>query len=150
MSTADQIAQEVFDARARLIAFAEGCSPEQWESVPLGETDPRAVSVIIDHVAHSYEYIGGWVGTLVEGGTVDVDTDFVDGLNAEHAAGSQDLEIKKVTAHLIDSGDALIALLRRLTPDALSIGNGRVERLAQIASRHADGHRSELESALGA
>jgi hypothetical protein len=54
-----------------------------------------------------------------------------------------------VIQHLDRSGDQLIELISALRPDQLAIDNGRLERLAMIASRHADGHRSELEAALG-
>lgn len=39
--------------------------------------------------------------------------------------------------------------LSNLEPAQLELGDGRVARLATIAARHADGHREEIEAALG-
>jgi hypothetical protein len=38
----------------------------------------------------------------------------------------------------------------RLEPAQLDAGDGRARRLARIAERHADGHRTEIETALAA
>jgi hypothetical protein len=42
------------------------------------------------------------------------------------------------------------ALVAGCTAEDLQAGDGRVERLAQIATRHADDHRTEIETALAA
>jgi hypothetical protein len=42
----------------------------------------------------------------------------------------------------------LISLIAGLAPAQLDADGGRVRRFAQIAARHADNHRSEIESAL--
>jgi hypothetical protein len=106
------------------------------------------VSLIVDHVADSYEYIGEWVKSLVGGGTVDVDTDDVDRLNAMHASNTTALSREEVIEHLNRSGDQFIDLVAGLTAEELAIGGGRVARMAQIAHRHADSHRSEIEAAF--
>ena len=142
-------AQKIAQARERLVAFAEGCSEDQWRSSPLGESDPRSVSVIVDHVADAYDYIAGWLRSMVDGETIEVDTDIVDELNAKHASNSSGVDRGEVIAHLQSSGDALIGFIEELAPDDLAIGDGLVERFADIAARHADGHRSELETAFG-
>jgi len=41
-------------------------------------------------------------------------------------------------------------LVAGLSPADLAAGDGRVRRLAQIAARHADEHRSDIETALAA
>ena len=48
------------------------------------------------------------------------------------------------------SGDAIVDLVAGLRPDELDTLGGRGRRLAQIAIRHADDHRSEIEAALAA
>jgi hypothetical protein len=55
-----------------------------------------------------------------------------------------------VVGHLRSSGDAMIALIAGLEPAQLDLGDGRVRRLAMIAARHADNHRTEIEAALTA
>ena len=142
-------ARAIADARSRLLVFVQGCSEEQWRSIPLGEADPRSVAVIVDHVADAYDYIGAWVRSLVEGQSVEVSPEIVDELNARHAGDSSAIGRDHVTEHLQGSGDALIALIQGLRAEDLAIEDGRVELFAKIAARHADGHRSELEDALG-
>jgi hypothetical protein len=51
--------------------------------------------------------------------------------------------------HLQTSGDDLIAMISDLTATDLDVGGGRVRRLAQIAARHADDHRTDIKTALG-
>ncbi|MGH3254373.1 MAG: hypothetical protein ACRDOU_03045 [Streptosporangiaceae bacterium] len=50
-------------------------------------------------------------------------------------------------AHLRCSGAAISDLVSALSA-ALAADDGRARRLAQIAARHADGHRADLEAAL--
>jgi hypothetical protein len=145
----EELAAEISEARGRLMAFVEQCSAADWVSSPLGSSDPRPVCVIVDHVADAYEYLGSWIGELVSGGKVTVDSGVVDELNAKHASASTALSRDDVLAHLDRSGDAIIRLVGSLEIDQLASGEGRVELLAKIASRHADGHRSEMEGALG-
>ena len=142
-----EYAAEIDAARDRLIAFAAGCSPEQWRAAPI-RGDPRPVGVIVDHVAHAYEYMGGWARRILAGEDVAVDAATVDALNAEHAeaaAPTPDETIK----HLRSSGAAFGGLVSGCSAADLQAGGGRVERFAQIGIRHPDGHRAELEAALG-
>jgi hypothetical protein len=148
MTDPADIAAAVADARQKLAGFASECSEEQWGSSPLGDADPRPVCVIVDHVADAYEYIGGWLRSMLDGESLDITSDDVDHLNAHHASIAVMHGRSEVIEHLDRSGDQLIELISALRPDQLAIDNGRLERLAMIASRHADGHRSELEAAL--
>lgn len=142
-----QHAAAIDQARQRLCDFALGCTDGQWRSAPV-DGDPRSVGVIIDHVAHAYEYLAGWITRLLSGDSPEVTSDIVDELNAEHAAEAAGLSQRQVTDHLKSSGDALITLLSGLEPGQLELGDGRVGRFAQIAARHADSHRSEIEAVL--
>ena len=133
--------------RGALVAFAEGCTDDQWTARPLGDDDPRTVGVIVDHVADAYEYIGSWITELAAGGAAEVNAEVVDGLNARHAAAG-DPSRAQACAHLTASGDDLIALIESV-PDELVAPEARITRLAEIAARHADAHRDELQRALG-
>jgi hypothetical protein len=42
----------------------------------------------------------------------------------------------------------LSALVAGCAPDQLAAGDGQVERLAQVAVRHADSHRVDIEASL--
>jgi DinB superfamily len=142
-----EFAADIGAARERLIGFVRGCTDEQWHAAPLDD-DPRPVGVVVDHVAHAYEYFAGWIRQIVAGHPVDVNGEVVDALNAEHARAAASVNRADATAHLLRSGDAISALVAGLSAADLEAGGGRVRRFAQIAVRHADDHRSEIETAL--
>ena len=142
-------AADIDAARDRLIAFAVGCTEEEWRAAPL-DGDPRPVAVVVDHVADSYEYLAGWIRQLVAGQPVEVTGELVDDLNAEHAAEAAAVSQADAAEHLRRSGAAISVLVAGLSPDDLSAGDGRVQRFAQIAIRHADNHRTDIETALAA
>src|SRR5258708_23236909 len=66
-----EYASDIDAARERLVAFVDGCTDEQWTAAPL-EGDPRPVGMVVDHVAHSYEYLAGWISQLLAGEEVIV------------------------------------------------------------------------------
>ena len=142
-------AADIEAARDRLIAFASGCSEEEWRAAPL-DGDPRPVAIVVDHVADSYDYLAGWIRQLVAGQPVEVTGEIVDDLNAEHAAGAAAVSQADATEHLRRSGAAISALIAGLSAADLSAGDGRVRLFAQIAIRHADNHRTDIETALAA
>jgi|SRR5215831_3856570 len=144
-----ELAADIDAARKRLIGFVDGCTDAQWRSAPL-DGDPRPVGVVVDHVAHAYEYLAGWIRQLVAGQPVEVDGGVVDTLNAQHARAAASVSRAEAASHLRRSGAGISALVAGLSPGDLKAGDGRVERLAQIAIRHADIHRSEIETALAA
>ncbi len=142
-------AAEIDAARDRLIGFVDGCTEEQWRAAPLAlDGDPRPVAVVVDHVADACEYLAGWIRQIAAGEQVDVDSDTVDALNAEHAARAAAVTRAEATAHLRRSGSAISDLVAGLSAADLAADNGRARLLAQIAARHADGHRADLEAAL--
>ena len=144
-----QYAVGIGDARDRLIAFVESCTAEQWDAAPM-VGDPRSVGVVADHVAHAYEYLADWIRQVLRSETVTVSSDVVDALNAEHAAAATAVTPAEAVEHLRRSGAAISALVTGCTAEDLKAGDGRVDRLAQIAVRHADDHRTEIEAALAA
>ena len=135
--------------RDRLIGFVDGCTDVDWCSAPL-DGDPRPVGVVVDHVAHAYEYLAGWIRQLVAGQSVEVNGEVVDALNAEHARAAAKVSRAEASGHLRRSGADIAALVAGLSAAGLAAGDGRVRRLAQVAIRHADDHRSEIEAALAA
>jgi DinB superfamily len=140
-------AQAINEARQRLITFVEQCQDDVWHAAPV-TGDPRPVSVIADHVADAYQYLCGFIADVAAGRPVAVNSELVDDLNAEHAAGAADLSRAQVAGHLREQGDVLIALITGFEPSQLDLDGGRIRRLATIAARHADGHRTEIEAAL--
>jgi hypothetical protein len=142
-------AAEIGAARDRLIGFVRGCTEEQWRSAPL-DGDPRPVTVVVDHVADAYEYLAGWLRDLVAGRPAMVNSDVIDALNARHAAAATGVSRAAAVQHLERSGAAMCELVAGLSAADLAAGGGRAERFAQIAARHADDHRAEIEAALAA
>jgi hypothetical protein len=142
-----EYAAEIDAARDRLIAFAASCPPEQWQAAPL-EGDPRPVGVIVDHVAHAYEYMGGWMRRILAGEDVAVDGATVDALNAEHAAAAAAVTPDEAIEHLRRSGAVFRDMVAGCSAAGLEAGGGRVARFAQIAIRHPDDHRAEIQAAL--
>jgi hypothetical protein len=150
-SEAVDLVREVLAARQRLIEFVGRCPDAQWSARPLADDDPRTVGVIVDHVADAYEYLGSFVVRLLGGEPVAVSPEIVDDLNARHSSALRSPSRPATLDHLARSGDAFVALVSPLSAYELSTGDGRVTvaRFAEIAARHADAHRAELETALG-
>ena len=148
-SSPAELAADIDAARERLAGFVAGCTDTDWRSAPL-DGDPRPVGVVVDHVAHAYEYLAGWMRQLVAGQPVDVNNEVVDELNAEHARTAGSVTRAGTAGHLRRSGADIAALVAGLSAADLAAGDGRVRRLAQVAIRHADDHRSEIEAALAA
>ena len=142
-------ATDIEAARDRLIAFASGCSDAEWRAAPL-DGDPRPVAVVVDHVADSYEYLAGFISQILAGQAAEVTGELVDDLNAEHAAAAAAVSQSDAAEHLRRSGAAIGALIASLSADELAAGDGRVRLFAQIAVRHADNHRTDIETALAA
>jgi DinB superfamily len=142
------LAAAIDAARDRMIGFADSCAASDWQAAPL-PGDPRPVGVVVDHVAHAYEYLSGWLRDVQSGTRPAVSAGIVDELNAAHAAAGLCSQADAV-AHLHRSGDAIVDLVAGLRPEDLDANGGQGRRLAQIAIRHADDHRSEIEAALAA
>lgn len=140
-------AADIDAARERLISFVTGCGEEEWRAAPLDD-DPRPVAVVVDHVANAYEYLAGWISQLVAGQPVEVNSEIVDALNARHARDAAAVSRAEATEHLRRSGEAISRLVAGLSAADLAAGDGRIRRLAQIAARHADDHRTDIQAAL--
>lgn len=143
------LARAIDEARQRFVGFVQHCTDGEWHVAPV-DGDPRPVGVIADHVAHAYDYLAGWIADLIAGRSVEINSQVIDELNAEHAADASTVTPAHVAGHLRSSGDAIIALVAGLEPGHLDTGNGRARRLAMIAAQHADGHRTEILQALAA
>jgi hypothetical protein len=146
---APALAHEIEEARQRLIGFVQKCADADWHAAPV-DGDPRPVGVIADHVADAYEYLARFITDLAAGNPVDVNAGLIDDLNAQHAGEASSVTPVHVVGHLRSSGDQLITLVSTLQPEQLDSDDGRVRRLAVIAARHADGHRTEIQESLAA
>jgi DinB family protein len=148
LSPAEHAAQ-IAVARDRMLAFAATCTDEVWHATPLAaHGDYRPVGIIVDHVAHAYDYMGGWMREILAGDSPQVDVALVDRLNAAHTATAGHLTQAGAMEHLTRSGDDLIGLLAGLAEADLDAGAGRIRRFAEIAARHPDAHLADIEDAL--
>jgi DinB superfamily len=143
------LAAAIVQARQRLVEFLETCTEADWHSAPV-HGDPRPAGVIVDHVADAYEYLAGFIQDVAAGTAVTVSEQLIDDLNAAHAQRASGVTTAQAAAHLRQAGDAIITLVAGLTPEQLAAGGGRARRFAEIAARHADSHREELQAALAA
>jgi hypothetical protein len=132
-----------------MMAFVGGCSDQEWRTAPLAG-DPRPVAVVVDHVAHAYEYLAGWMRQIVAGQQVEVNSEAVDALNAQHAREAVAVSKVEAIEHLRHRRVAISLLVAGLSAAELAADDGRVRRLAQIAARHADDHRADIETVLAA
>ncbi len=149
LRTPAEHAAQIGAARDRLVEFVLACPDDVWRARPLADRgDRRPTGVIADHVAHAYEYMGGFIGQLLSGVDPQLDVAMIDRLNAEHAALAAGTTQQAVAEHLTASGDELIALVSGLTAADLEAAGGKVRRLAEICARHPDTHRTELEEAI--
>ena len=104
----------------------------------------------MDHVAHAYEYLAAWISQLAAGQPAQVNSDAVHALNAQHARETVTVSKAEATGHLRRSGEAISRLVAGLSAAGIAAGDSRVRRLAQIAARHADDHRADIQTALAA
>ena len=70
-------ATDIEAARDRLVSFVSSCADREWHAAPL-DGDSRPVAVVVDHVAHAYDYLAGWIRRLVAGQPVEVSSQTVD------------------------------------------------------------------------
>src|SRR5258708_25579031 len=87
--------------------------------------------MVVDQVAHSYEYLAGWISQLLAGKTVMVDADVVDARNAEHAGRATGVTRPEGLEYLRHSGAALSRLVAGCSGADLQAGEGPVGRFLQ-------------------
>ena len=93
---------------------------------------------------HKWDHMFSWISlarrsllySRPAGAAVTVNSDVVDALNAGHAARAMAVTRSEAAEHLRRSGTAISQLVVGCTAADLQPGNGRVERLAQIAIRN--------------
>jgi hypothetical protein len=154
MATGDELARELAESNAAVIAFAETCSPLEWTTQVPGEGWP--VAVLVHHIAEGHSLIEGWVGDMLSGAGVDENLD-MDAINARHAEDYAGVGVDETVFLLRKNCAGACEAIGSLGPEELEreamFGPaGRlmsVEQIAGIAARHARGHLSSAKAALG-
>ena len=103
------LARSIDEARQRFVSFVQHRTDGEWRSCPL-DGDPRPVGVIADHVAHAYEYLAGWIASLASGEQVEVSSELVDELNAEHAGDAEGVTLLPLEELAEDDAAAIAGL----------------------------------------
>jgi hypothetical protein len=103
-----------------MIGFIGGRTADHWPATPL-DGDPRPAGVVVDHVAHSYEYLAHWMQEVLADREPVISGEIVDRLNVEHAAAGL-LSPADTVAHLDRSGNVIIQLSAGLGQPILTRG----------------------------
>src|SRR5215216_2059928 len=156
---AESLAERIEEGAARLAAFAEGLSDEEWRT-PVSSSDRRSVGVIVHHVASVYPIEIDLARTIASGKAVtDVTWEVVAELNAKHAQDQAGVT-KAATLELLrrNSREAAAAVraftddeLDRAAPFSLSFGAPVTAQfvIEDHALRHSWHHLARIRKALG-
>jgi len=156
MSSAEQLAVDLEVANSEVIAFAESCSPAEWETVVPGEE--WTVALVIHHIAASHQLVNGWIGQLRHGEAVSNTRDDIDDQNAHHASDFVGVSVEATVELLRANGAVTAATIRSLTDEelersgAFAPADGRpitAGQMAGVATTHPRGHLEHAAGALG-
>jgi len=154
MSSADQVAADLEAANAEAIAFAESCSPREWETIVPGEEWP--VALVLHHIAEGHELLDGWLDRLRKGQAVAHTRNDIDDRNALHASDYAGVSIEATIELLQSTCATTAATIRSLSDEELERSapfgpaNGRDVTTAQIAGVATTHVRTHLEHAATA
>ncbi|HEX8072103.1 MAG TPA: DinB family protein [Pyrinomonadaceae bacterium] len=153
------LAERIEEGAARLAAFAEGLSDEEWRT-PVSGSDRRTVGVIVHHVASVYP-LEVEAARAVAGGraVTDVTWEAVAELNARHAREQAQVTKAEALALLRRNSRAAAEAVRAFTdeeldgaaPFALSYGAPVTAQyvIEDHALRHSWHHLARIRAALG-
>jgi hypothetical protein len=150
------LADDFAAANAEAIAFARGCSPDEWQAAVPGEDWP--VGIVLHHIAEGHGQASRWLQSMSGGEGVPETAEDIDRANAAHAVRAKSVSPGETIALLEIRGAELEALLRRLNDQQLdrsaSFGpaGGQVfacADLAPVTARHTREHLAHARSALG-
>ena len=119
MSTrANELANRLEKGANQLLAFAEGLSQAEWETIC--PTEKRSIGVLVHHVASAYLVEVDLIRDLASSKAIEgVSWDMVDQMNAEHA-DTQASCSKTETLELLKQNSALAAgAVRALSDEQL-------------------------------
>jgi hypothetical protein len=116
MSTrANELADRLEKGANQLLAFSEGLSQSDWETIC--PTEKRSIGVLVHHVASAYPVEVDLIQVLASGKAIEgVTMDMVDQMNAEHA-DTQGNCSKTETLELLKQNSALAAEAVRALSD---------------------------------
>jgi hypothetical protein len=157
MSTerATELADDFAATNREVIAFAAGCTEEEWRTVVPGED--WTVGVVIHHIAEGQAGGLRWLQTMARGDAVETSADDIHSVNSEHAVRTADVGATETVALLETNGALLESFIRKLTDDDLDRtapfgpADGSTLPVAQLAvamTQHPRGHLAHAQDAL--
>lgn len=102
-----------------IIAFVEGCSPEDWKKATAEENWP--VGIVARHIADGHYSLLGLMQLIVAGADLpEMSMDAIDAMNEKHAADHADCTTDEVLSLLRDNGGKICDYLAGLSDDDLN------------------------------
>ena len=156
MPTPAEYADQLERANDEAIAFAEGCTDEEWRAMVPHEEWP--VCALIHHVAVSHPMLSGWVDSALAGEPIEGGIEAINQANAEHAVEFAKVGVAETVELLRQNGAAAVTRLRRLQESDLAVttpfgpAGGQplsVEQFCKAAIGHPLGHVAHAREALG-
>ena len=156
---AQALADQFAAANNEMIATVEGCSESQWQMKCADEDRP--VAVVAHHVAGAYRAVSGWVRAVATGQTLPptLTHEYIDDINASHAAKHATPTQAEVLARLRFNGAAATEMIRGLSDDELDrTGSAPLFGERPLAARtvikhvliaHITGHLKSINATLG-
>lgn len=139
-----------------LIALAEGCTADQWQTTTADEGWP--VGVVAHHVAVSFPVVTKWMQKVATGRPVSLPRSAIDEANALHAKEAPNYPQAETIALLRSNGAALIAAMLTLSDEELKTGapmapaEGQTltadQVIRHIIIRHVVDHKAHIQQAL--
>jgi hypothetical protein len=142
-------------ANDEAIAFAGGCSDEQWSTMVRGEEWP--VGVVLHHIASGHELMIGWLGRARRGQEILTTAAEIDADNARHAEDNAGVTRAETVEALRRNGAELAIVIRSLDGDELatSVPFGPADGMAvttlalvEVSARHCRTHLTGARDAL--
>jgi DinB superfamily len=154
MAVGQDLATDYQETIAEVIAFAETCSDDDWQTRCPNEE--RTVGVLFDHVAAGNEQAMGWIQSFLAGQPVRITREELHASNAEHALKAAGRPRPETIADLRASSARTAELIGGLSQDRLDVtqefGWAGTQDLAWVvaaAIRHPRIHFQSVRDALG-
>jgi hypothetical protein len=150
-----EMADDFGAANADAVAFARGCSEDEWAAAVPGED--WSVGVVLHHIAEGHGQTVRWLRAMSSGHGVPDTAEDIDRANAAHAVRAASVGPAETVALLEERGAELEALLRQLDDEELDRSapfgpaGGHVfasAELAPVAARHTREHLAHARSAV--
>ena len=146
------LAEEIADANAEFIAFAETCSDKDWKAICRSER--WSVGVVAHHIAWGHERSADWINAIRSGIPIPGSPQAHNASNAIKAAQVAGISRDEVVFLARRNAERLVAVLRSLTEEdfkrAVPFGpaRGRPIAIDGLGRSHLDRHLASMRATL--